>query len=57
MRHWLVSLSVFLHGATESNNLAIFGATGVYGRRKRKIVTTSIEHPSVSECMKGWRRI
>lgn len=42
----------FTSGATESNNLAIFGATGVYGRRKRKIVTTSIEHPSVSECMK-----
>lgn len=41
----------FTSGATESNNLAIFGTVGAYGKRKRKIVTTSIEHPSVSECM------
>lgn len=39
----------FTSGATESNNLAILGAADVYGRRKNKIITTSAEHPSVSE--------
>jgi cysteine desulfurase len=37
---------VFTSGATESNNLAIFNSTK--SRRKNKIVTTLIEHPSVS---------
>lgn len=41
----------FTSGATESNNLAVLGVAGAYGKRKRKIITTSIEHPSVSECM------
>lgn len=43
---------VFTSGATESNNLAIFGLTENYGRRKKKIVTTAVEHPSVLEAMK-----
>lgn len=38
---------VFTSGATESNNLAIFGTTGTYGRRKKHIVASAIEHPSV----------
>jgi cysteine desulfurase len=42
----------FTSGATESNNAAILGAAEIYGRRKRKIVTTSIEHPSVAEPIK-----
>lgn len=39
----------FTSGATESNNTAIMGAAEIYGRRKKKIVTTTIEHPSVAE--------
>lgn len=42
----------FTSGATESNNLAIRGAAMAYGRRRRKIVTSSVEHPSVSETVK-----
>lgn len=38
---------IFTSGATESNNLAIFGTTGL--RRGRRIVTTALEHPSVLE--------
>lgn len=39
----------FTSGATESNNTAIFGAAKKFGKRKNKIVTTSVEHPSVAE--------
>lgn len=42
----------FTSGATESNNLAVFGTTKVLKRRGNRIVTTAIEHPSVSEPMK-----
>ena len=40
----------FTSGGTESNNTAIFGA--VYAGRKKHVVTTKIEHPSVIEPMK-----
>ena len=43
---------IFTSGATESNNLAISGLAENYGRRKKKIVTTAVEHPSVLEPMK-----
>lgn len=39
----------FTSGATESNNMAVNGIAENYGRRKNKIVTTEIEHPSVYE--------
>ncbi len=42
----------FTSGATESNNLAIFSAAKTLGRHKKKIVTTKIEHPSVSQPIK-----
>lgn len=42
----------FTSGATESNNLAIFGTVNALKRRGNRIVTTGIEHPSVSEPMK-----
>ena len=42
----------FTSGATESNNMAIFGIADAMKRRGNKIVTTAIEHPSVSEPMK-----
>ena len=40
---------VFTSGGTESNNAAIFGA--VSGEGRHHIVTTAIEHPSVSEAV------
>ena len=43
---------VFTSGATESNNLALFGLAENYGRRKKRIVTTGVEHPSVAEAVK-----
>lgn len=43
---------IITSGATESNNLAIFGLAEVYGRRRKKIVTTAVEHPSILEPMK-----
>ncbi|MDD6237487.1 MAG: cysteine desulfurase family protein [Clostridiales bacterium] len=43
----------FTSGATESNNLAIRGLTAAYPRIGRKIVTTTIEHPSVSETVES----
>ena len=41
----------FTSGGTESNNISIMGAAHALRRRGNKIVTTSIEHPSVLECM------
>ncbi|MBE6845402.1 MAG: cysteine desulfurase [Ruminococcus sp.] len=41
----------FTSGATESNNIALIGAAGAYGKRKPKIITTSIEHSSVEKTM------
>ncbi|MDE6425690.1 MAG: cysteine desulfurase [Ruminococcus sp.] len=39
----------FTSGATESNNLAIRGAMGAYGKRKNKIIISAVEHASVEE--------
>lgn len=39
----------FTSGATESNNLALRGASAAYGRRKKKIVISSVEHASIDE--------
>lgn len=43
----------FTSGATESNNMAILGTVGVYGKRKNKIVTTTVEHPSVEKAIEN----
>lgn len=40
----------FTSCATESNNTAIFGTAATYGRRKKKIVISGIEHPSAARC-------
>lgn len=40
---------IFTSGATESNNTAVLGLAEVYGRRKKRVVTTSVEHPSVAK--------
>lgn len=41
----------FTSGATESNNLAVRGAVSVYGKRRKKIIVSSVEHASVAETM------
>ena len=38
----------FTSGATESSNTAIFGAFAANGKRKHRVVTTTVEHPSVA---------
>lgn len=42
---------VFTSGGTESDNLAILGAALALGRRGRRVVTSQVEHPAVSEAM------
>lgn len=42
---------IFTSGATESNNLALRGITAAYGRKKRRIVASSVEHASVDETL------
>ena len=39
---------LFTSGATEANNTAVLGLAAKYGVRKKRAVTTTIEHPSVS---------
>ena len=51
---------VFTSGASESNNLAIKGATCLLREKGDHIVTSAIEHKSVLDCFKnlesdGWR--
>lgn len=42
---------LFTSGATESNNLALRGITAAYGRKKRRIVASAVEHASVDETL------
>ncbi len=44
---------VFTSGATEANNTLIMGAAKAYGRRRRTIVASAVEHPSVAETLKA----
>ena len=37
----------FTSGATESNHLAVRGIAGAYGKRRRRIITSTVEHASV----------
>jgi len=47
---------LFTSGGTESNNLAILGSAEALRRRGERIVTTAIEHASVSESVKELER-
>lgn len=42
----------FTSGGTESNNIAVFGAAHAYRSKGMRIITTSIEHPSIEEPFK-----
>ncbi len=42
---------VFTNSGSLANNAAVFGAAHTLKRRGNRIVTTCVEHPSVSECM------
>lgn len=42
----------FTTSGTTANNTAIFGAVNANKRKGNRIITTSLEHPSVNECMK-----
>ena len=39
----------FTSGGTESNNIAVFGAAHAMQRRGKRVVVSSVEHPSVSK--------
>lgn len=41
---------IFTSGATEANNLAIYGICNNYLYQNKNIITTKIEHPSVLSC-------
>lgn len=43
---------IFTSGGTESNNIAVLGAANALKRRGSRIITTSVEHPSVEEPIK-----
>lgn len=43
---------IFTSGASESNNLAIFGVINKYKNRGRTILTTKLEHSSIEEPLK-----
>ena len=45
--HCEPSALTFTSGATESNHLALRGAAAAYGKRKKRIVASSIEHACV----------
>lgn len=48
---------IFTSGATESNNLSIFGTVRAHaGGRSRHIITSAIEHASVYECFRELER-
>ena len=42
---------LFTSGATESNNLALRGASAAYGKKRRRIVASAVEHASVDETL------
>jgi cysteine desulfurase len=48
---------VFTSGGTESNNLAIYGACLARQNKNRSIITSALEHPSVTKTIRGLKRM
>ena len=46
----------FTSGGTESNNTAVFGAWESRKKQGKRIITTAVEHPSVSNCFEALKR-
>ena len=46
----------FTSGGTESNNLAVRGACRVRGKQAGQIITSALEHPSVTRSVRGLKR-
>lgn len=46
----------FTSGGTESNNLAVRGACRARGKRAGQIITSALEHPSVTRSVRGLKR-
>lgn len=46
----------FTSGGTEANNLALFGAVAAHPHDGRHVVTTAVEHASVSACIDALER-
>lgn len=44
---------VYTSGATESNNLAVFGVANSLRGRRRRFITTQVEHPSIYETFRA----
>lgn len=44
---------VYTSGATESNNLAVFGLANALRKRRKRFITTMVEHPSVFETFRA----
>ncbi len=44
---------IFTSGASESNNLAIYGVINSYRNKGNRIITSKIEHPSIINVMKS----
>ncbi|MBO5138930.1 MAG: cysteine desulfurase [Bacilli bacterium] len=42
---------IYTSGATEANNMAIFGTVNKYKNRGKRIISTHLEHSSVLECL------
>ena len=42
---------LFTSGATESTNLALRGAVAAHGRKRKKIITSAVEHASVRQTL------
>ncbi|MGN0468132.1 MAG: cysteine desulfurase family protein [Acutalibacteraceae bacterium] len=40
---------IFTSGGTQGNNIAVFGACAAQKRKGNKVITTAVEHPSVSK--------
>ncbi|MBQ9067969.1 MAG: aminotransferase class V-fold PLP-dependent enzyme, partial [Eggerthellaceae bacterium] len=45
----------FTSGATEANNLALYGAAGAAGPDAGAVVVSALEHPSVTKTVRGLR--